>query len=147
MQSHTNNLLHFGGLPERSHCKLSYCTRKKTGRPRRRQWTRCCRVLAEGHGRGGEELLDELSLAAECSGLAKQLLMLAGKDGKHTLTHTRMHKAMERANKRMCNITSSALQEVKQKHDSGIYPPQNAESAGFVEKCADLSPCCVVAEG
>lgn len=60
----------------------------------------------------------------------KQLLMLAGKDGKRTRTHARVHKAMERANKRMCNITSTALQDVKQKHDSGVYPPQNDESAG-----------------
>lgn len=46
-------------------------------------------MLAEGPGRGGEELLDELSPAAECSEFAKQLLTLAGEDGKHTLAHTR----------------------------------------------------------
>lgn len=41
-----------------------------------------------GPREGGEELLDELSLAAECGELAKQLLMPAGKDHKHTHTHT-----------------------------------------------------------
>lgn len=45
--------------------------------------------VRRGPREGGEELLDELSLAAECSEPAKQLLTLAGKHRKHTRAHAR----------------------------------------------------------